>query len=677
MSQENLQKRAVEADHEAVVAKKAKTEDDGLKEIDVGITEYLSAELPGFSGQIKQRYSDFMVNEIQKDGTVVYLRDNGFKMPAKPKPSADQVKAQQAEERERRHNHAVEAELRNQLVELLGEEDMQQIEAVYRNVTKMETTRSFDDKAARTKIHQLLRKAFNNELESVTSASNTFQIALANRKTRVSKEDYVEQTRDENGVINWGYGPSKNCVHFTMYKENKDTMDVVNIIAKFLRVPTKAIRFAGTKDRRAVTCQRLSIGRIGLDRINALNNALKGVVLGGFSFEDEPLSLGDLNGNEFVIVIRDVSTDPNSATPLESILDRGCELLKNRGFINYFGMQRFGTFSVSTHEVGKELLLENWKNAVDLILSEQNNVLPASKEARKIWAETGDAESALRKMPRQCLAENSILHTLATQKKNEGEYESGAYYAAIMKIPRNLRTMYVHAYQSYVWNTVTSKRMALFGLHAVAGDLVLVESDENAKVNIAEDSEDADDSEFSEDLRGAQFVRAKALTEEDIASGKWTIDDVVLPTPGFDTTYPENETLKALYKEIMTKDGLDPFDMRRKVRDFSLAGSYRHILQKTKDITYQIIHYKDSTQQLINSDFEILKNKRAKENGRNYMKDKLDRICADKGGDKTAVVLKFKLGVSAYATMALRELMKAETSRRGDLCSVRTASGQV
>lgn len=638
---------------------------NGVSESDVGITHFLTPENPGFRGQIKQRYSDFMVNEIGLDGNVVYLKDRGFKIPQKPQPSGEELKAQQEEESKRRQEFQLNDDLKKKLVDKLGVSDVEKIIDVYKHAQKMETEKSFEDKFDRTKVHQLLREAFNNELESVTTEDNTFKIARSNRKTRVDKKTFVEQTRDANGVENWGYGPAKDFVHMTLYKENKDTMDAINVIAKYLRLPARAMRSSGTKDRRAVTCQRLSVSRIGLDRLNALNKTLKGMVLGGFKFEDRSLSLGDLEGNEFVVVIRDAKVHEGSNQSLEKILKNGCQSLAERGFVNYFGMQRFGTFSISTHVVGRELLLGNWQGAVDLILSDQDNVLPTSKVAREIWSESKDPNAALKEMPRQCIAENSILKYLSSQEKTEnGHFSANAYYTALMKIPRNLRTMYVHAYQSFVWNAVASKRIELYGLNVVEGDLVICEKDESKTQNLEED-------ELDEDLREAQFVRARPITKEEIETKKFRIEDVVLPTPGFDVVYPPNQKLSDLYVEIMKKDGMDPFDMRRKVRDFSLAGSYRNVIQKPGALDYRIIHYSSPTQQLINTDLEILHNKRAKENCQKHMKEKLDRFTSDKGGDHTAVVLKFQLGVSAYATMVLRELMKVESSRRGDMCDVK------
>ena len=41
-----------------------------------------------------------------------------------------------------------------------------------------------------------------------------------------------------------------------------------------------------------------------------------------------------------------------------------------------------------------------------------------------------------------------------------------------MSIQRNMRLMYVHAYQSFVWNTVAGKRWEVYGNKTVEGDLV-------------------------------------------------------------------------------------------------------------------------------------------------------------------------------------------------------------
>ena len=64
------------------------------------------------------------------------------------------------------------------------------------------------------------------------------------------------------------------------------------------------------------------------------------------------------------------------------------------------------------------------------------------------------------------------------------------------------------------------------------------------------------------------------LTEEHINSGQYTIHDVVLPLPGYDVVYPEND-MKDNYRQIMADDGLDISNMRRKVKDYALSGAYR------------------------------------------------------------------------------------------------------
>ena len=47
------------------------------REVRAGITEYVCPNNLGFAGTLKQRYSDFLVNEIGLDGKVVHLRTLG------------------------------------------------------------------------------------------------------------------------------------------------------------------------------------------------------------------------------------------------------------------------------------------------------------------------------------------------------------------------------------------------------------------------------------------------------------------------------------------------------------------------------------------------------------------------------------------------------------------------
>ncbi|KAK6041425.1 hypothetical protein COOONC_21071 [Cooperia oncophora] len=95
-------------------------------------------------------------------------------------------------------------------------------------------------------------------------------------------------------------------------------------------------------------------------------------------------------GNRFSIILRSIRT--------KSVLDSRLKELEENGFINYFGMQRFGSCGTSTAEVGKHILKRNWEAAVALILSNDNlpGYLGTVGDALRCWKETKDASKALR-----------------------------------------------------------------------------------------------------------------------------------------------------------------------------------------------------------------------------------------------------------------------------------------
>lgn len=646
-----------------------------VQEKDVGITQYVNQlyrSKGGFFGKIKQRYSDFLVNEIDTNGKVLHLLDDGINMgktkkekrlekrqeeradlQGKTPEEVEEIKRLKKEEEDRKPKYELSDEHRAKLLEMITSDELKAIEELFTTGNNFETTTKIEEKQARGQLHQLFRVGFQNKLESVTTPENTFKIQIAKNDRKGGRRNPQESVNhvDENGVVNYGLGPYKNFLHFNVYKENRETMEVAGTIAKFLRIPHKLVNFAGTKDRRGVTCQKFSIHKGKVVRVSSLNKGLKNAVLGGFTYEDNGLRLGDLQGNEFVITIRDVAA-LDETEDLNTCIKTCFESLKDSGYINYYGLQRFGTFSISTHQLGVHLLNDQWKEAAELILSEQEVVAPDSVEARRIWAETKNASFALKKMPRRCQAEYSVLTKLSSEKyTGDGEFSSNSYFNSIMAIPRNLRVMYVHAYQSYVWNSVVSKRYELFGSEVQVGDLVL---DDNKDKVAAEENDD-----FKEDVYESNIIRARALTEEDISSGEYTIFDVVLPTPGFDIVYPSNEQLKQVYVDVMANDGLDPFKMSRRVREFSLPGSYRKIMGKPENLSYEIVKYNDDDA-VVRTDLELLR----------AQPEILSRVINNEEGTRTAVVLRMQLGVSSYATMALREFMKVDTSRLGSSMNV-------
>ena len=84
------------------------------------------------------------------------------------------------------------------------------------------------------------------------------------------------------------------------------------------------------------------------DRLAGLNPRLRGLQVGDFGFARQPLHLGDLSGNLFDIILRNVQGRPAD-------IALAADALKASGFINYFGLQRFGNEGAPTHKYGLRL----------------------------------------------------------------------------------------------------------------------------------------------------------------------------------------------------------------------------------------------------------------------------------------------------------------------------------
>ncbi|KAH8830450.1 pseudouridine synthase [Flagelloscypha sp. PMI_526] len=641
---------------------------DLLKEPFVGISEYVGNDVPKIHAIIKQRFTDFLVHEVDQDGIAldpttvppteeppkeieedpvwtsecdtrlaVFLPEDSivkvkelFLQGATPPegPSGEDAEAEELESapkdsrgrgrgrggRDRGRGGRGGRGRRGRVID-----------------TRKVVSPPIAEKEVRTEFHNVIRELFRGKLETETDASTT---SNTDEGSRIAIRWMTRGGRSNRGAAR---GPTPaQYIHFSMQKTNRDTQDALSHLSRMLHTDLKDLSVGGTKDKRGVTVQRVSLRRKnktledvwravnGLNGRRSKTDAMtqrgeRGVRIADISYDKNSLELGMLRGNAFVITLRNVEVESTDT------IDRALSILKAKGFINYYGMQRFGLASVPTHTIGLALLKSNWE-----------------KDYR---AHHGYLEKPV--------AERCILEFY----KRNPEHRRDAH-GALKTVPKTLRLMYVHAYQSYVWNSIVSERVRVGGLDGpVVGDLVVD----------GEDSLDEDELEApkpsgsgkNQSRKPWSPPKIKTLSAEDL--NKYTIFDVIMPLPGTDVSYPGG-TLGDKYREYLRLDGLDPDNWLRSQKDYTLKGSYRKIMHLPKNISWRVLRYTDPDCQLAQSDEDKILG--------------IEPPPPDADGKFMALQVEFILGTAAYATMALREITKTDTSTQHQIALTALAPDQ-
>lgn len=143
--------------------------------------------------------------------------------------------------------------------------------------------------------------------------------------------------------------------------------------------------------RRGRTLQRVAVSLIKPESIKSAVQRLRGVVrVGNYSFSPQPLRLGDLSGNRFELAIKDVA-----ASLTEDELNATMAHFSTHGFINYFGMQRFGTSEVATHKIGLAVLQRDFQGVIDLILAPRPHQFCELRQALEEYTKSKNAATVL------------------------------------------------------------------------------------------------------------------------------------------------------------------------------------------------------------------------------------------------------------------------------------------
>ncbi len=327
-------------------------------------------------------------------------------------------------------------------------------------------------------------------------------------------------------------------------KKNWETLNFARVLSNVLGISQKRVGYSGTKDKNAVSVQYFIIYNADEKIAEKLREVrLKDAEIEIVCFTSKNLELGDLVGNFFRVKV----SDAENGERVEKITEE----LKEKGIPNFFGIQRFGSLRLITHEVGKLIIQRKYEEAFWVYVAkpfegEREDV----RKIREILWKERDAKFGLRELPKYLRYERLLL-----QKLREGKNE----LEALLSLPKNLKLMFIHAYQSYLFNRLLSERIREFG------NLKEIERDDFVDfVNFRKGYK-----VYSEDfsiLTDFNSPRISFLKEKGYAI-------LALPLPGYETKLVgwSGEKLK----EILEEEGIDLESFKSPYPEFSSKGSLR------------------------------------------------------------------------------------------------------
>lgn len=384
--------------------------------------------------------------------------------------------------------------------------------------------------------------------------------------------------------------------------KNWETNRLIREMARRLHISRKRISIAGTKDKRGIKtqmisfhCQKEDVEKIKLPNVEFLK----------IYTSNKQLEVGGLIGNAFEIVIRDIKL---SKDEVEKRMNETNEKnFKANGFPNFFGVQRFGSMRPITHLIGKAIIREDFENAVFTYCANPlGNENEENLKARKFLQETKNFKESLKIFPKKMSFERAILHYLATFPED--------YVNALRQLPKNLLLMFIHAYQSYIFNKILSERIRR-GLplnECLIGDIVL--PIDNYGLSSHDNGFLVNEDNFNK-------------VNEKVKEGKGFVSGVIF---GSESEFARGE-MGEIEQKIIEEEKVKKEDfIIPKIKEISSTGTRRELFVYLGKVNYEV--FEEDIKSKVSDEFKNMSN--------------------------IAIKVKFSLPRGCYATSLLREFMK-------------------
>jgi tRNA pseudouridine13 synthase len=266
-------------------------------------------------------------------------------------------------------------------------------------------------------------------------------------RIKATPEDFVvvEQIRLPlvEQISNLPYTP---YAIYRIIKRDVTTLHAQESLSAQLHIGKERIAFPALKDKEAITTQYVSIAishQLPITNYSLLEgDGFRAEFVG---FAARALQPADLRGNAFTIVVRDVSLE--EAQRLAPRLRQMSEF----GLPNYFDEQRFGSYTSESGFIGKKILQRDAEGALKIYLAQKMAGDPERVRVFKEFAVAhwGDWAALMERAPKP-----SNFRSVLTYLK---DHPTGGFRKALNLIPQRLLTLYLSAYQSWVWNRIVGQ----------------------------------------------------------------------------------------------------------------------------------------------------------------------------------------------------------------------------
>ena len=221
---------------------------------------------------------------------------------------------------------------------------------------------------------------------------------------------------------------------YRVTKTKRTSLEAARELGRLAGVPPSAVSMAGLKDRQGVTRQYMSVRRG-----KSVHHREPALTIEPAGFADRELTSADSEGNEFEIVVRDLSERE------ERRLRASLASVREHGLPNYFDDQRFGNLRHGQGWIALELMLGRTERALKRLLTAVSGHDAAGTKAFKSalhrhWGDWRTCRDVAGKFGRH--------HSVFEHLRREEDDFAGAF----RHVASRERLIHLYAFQSHVWN---------------------------------------------------------------------------------------------------------------------------------------------------------------------------------------------------------------------------------